>query len=163
MIISEKQKNFKNIYAKLTQNVPFALLVFLSAIRAFAFDDKGNRVGVKAFGQLETWNMDILHTEGTLARFAVEMNMPVVMIASPFFFAEFVAEYASPIFEGMYYIMFQKEGKGTEDARLVHRNHLSFQIAQTLRVLFAHQGLHYEYAVGGWSDAFRFQPADHIL
>ena len=83
--------------------------------------------------------MDILHTEGTLARFAVEMNMPVVMIASPFFFAEFVAEYASPIFEGMYHIMFQKEGKGTEDARLIHRNHLSFQIAQTLRVLFAHR------------------------
>ena len=97
--------------------------------------------GVKAFGQFETWNMDILHTEGTLARFAVEMNMPVVMIAGAFFFAEFVAEYASPIFEGMYHIMFQKEGKGTEDARLVHRNHLSFQIAQTLWVLFAHQCL----------------------
>ena len=65
-------------------------------------------MGVKAFGQFETWNMDILHTEGTLARFAVEMNMPVVMIASPFFFAEFVAEYASPIFEGMYHIIDRK-------------------------------------------------------
>ena len=32
-------------------------------------------MGIKAFGQLETWNMDILHTEGTLARFAVEMNI----------------------------------------------------------------------------------------
>ena len=82
-------------------------------------------------GQFDTKLQNrIIHTEGTLARFAVEMNMPVVMIASPFFFAEFVAEYASPIFEGMYHIMFQKEGKGTEDARLVHRNHLSFQIAQ---------------------------------
>lgn len=90
--------------------------MFLSAIRAFAFDDKGNRVGVKAFGQLETWNMDILHTEGTLARFAVEMNVPVVMIAGAFFFAEFVAEYASPIFEGMYHIMFQEEGKCSENA-----------------------------------------------
>ena len=40
---------------------------------------------------------------------------------------------------------------------------MEMQIAQTLRVLFAHQGLHYEYAVGGWPNAFRFQPADHIL
>ena len=93
-------------------------------------------MGVKAFGQLETWNMDILHTEGTLARFAVEMNMPVVMIASPFFFAEFVAEYASPIFEGMYHIMFQKEGKGTEDARLVHRNHRSEEHTSELQSRF---------------------------
>jgi hypothetical protein len=54
--------------------------VFLSAIRAFAFDDKGNRVGIKAFGQLETWNMDILHTEGTLARFAVEMKTKITTL-----------------------------------------------------------------------------------
>ena len=163
MIISEKTIEIQKYLCYINADASVALLVFLSAFRAFAFDDEGNGMGVEAFGQLETWNMDILHTEGALARFAVEMNVTVVMIASSFFFAEFVAEYASPIFESMHHIMFQEEGKGTEDARLIHRNHLSFQITQTLRVLFAHQGLHYEYAVGGRSDAFRFQPADHIL
>ena len=82
--------------------------MLLPAFRAFSLDDEGDRVGIETFGEFKTRDMDVFHTEGTLARLAIEMDMPVVVVALTVFLAKFVVENTSTILEGMYHVVFQK-------------------------------------------------------
>ena len=83
--------------------------MFLFAFRAFAFDDEGHGVGEEAFGQFKTRNVDVLHAEWALARFAVEVDVSIMMVAFSIFLAKLIVEDASSIFEGMHYIMLQEK------------------------------------------------------
>lgn len=132
------------------------MLVFLSAFWAFALDDERDRVGGEASRELETWYVDVLHAEGTLARLAIEVDVPIVVVALSIFLAELVVEDASPIFEGMYHIVFQEKGEHSEYARLVHRHHQPLDIAEAQRCACPRQRFHHEDAVGGGLNAFRF-------
>ena len=115
----------------------------LPTLRAFSLDDEGDGVGIETLRQLEARNMNILHAERTVARFAVEMNMTIMMIAFSFLLTQFVVQYPSSILESMNGIMLQKERQRAEDARLIHRYHLQFQILQTQRILLTRQSLHH--------------------
>ena len=118
---------------------------------------------IESFRQFEAWNMDILHAERTVARFAVEMNMTIMMITFSFLLTQFVVQYPPAILEGMNGIMLQKERQRAEDARLIHRHHLLLQILQTQRILLIHQSFHHQYAVGGGLDALRLQLMDNLF
>ena len=107
--------------------------------------------------------MDILHAERTVAGFAVEMNVTIMMITLSFLLTHFVVQYPPSILEGMNGIMLQKERQRAEDARLVHRHHLLLQILQTQRILLIHQSLHHQYAVGGGLDALRLQLMNNLF
>lgn len=132
------------------------MLVFLSAFRAFALDDERDGVGGEAGREFKTWYVDVLHAEGTLARLAIEVDVTIVVVALSVFLAEFVVEDASSVFEGMHYIVFQKKGEHSEDARLVHRHHQLLDIAEAQRCACPRQRFHHEDAVGGWLNTFRF-------
>ena len=86
-----------------------------------------------------------------------------MMITLSFLLTYFVVQYPPSILEGMNGIMLQKERQRAEDARLIHRYHLLFQILQTLRILLIHQSLHHQYAVGGGLDALRLQLMDNLF
>lgn len=88
----------------------------LPAFRAFSLDDEGDGVGIESFRQFEARNMDILHAERTVAGFAVEMNMTIMMITLSFLLTHFVVQYPPSILEGMNGIMLQKERQRAEDA-----------------------------------------------
>ena len=96
----------------------------LPTLSAFSLDDEGDGVGIESFRQFKTRNMNILHAERTVARFAVEMNMTIMMITLSLLLTQFVVQYPPSILEGMNGIMLQKERQRAEDARLVHRHHL---------------------------------------
>lgn len=130
--------------------------MLMSAIRAFSLDDEGNGVGVISFGQFEARDMDVFHAEGAMARFAVEVDVPIVVIAFAVLLAELIVEHTSSVFEGMHHLMLQEEREHTEYARLVHRPHQSLQIAEALRVLCFCQGLHHQYSIGGRANALAF-------
>lgn len=53
--------------------------------------------------------------------------------------------------------------KHTEDARLVHRHHLSFQHAEALGMRVALQSFHHEYTVGCRFDTLCLQFLDNIF
>lgn len=139
------------------------MLMFASAFRAFTFDDEGYGVGEEALRQLDTWDMDVFHAEGSLARFAIEVDVSIVVVAFSLFLAEFIVEDALPVLEGMYHVVFQEESEHPKDARLVHRHHFPFQSAEALRCLSFCQSLHHKDAVGSGLDALAFQFADNIL
>lgn len=81
--------------------------------------------------------MDVFHAEGALASLAVEVDMAVMMVAFSFFLAEFIVEYTSSVFEGVHHVVFEEKGEHSEDAGFVHGQHLVFQTAEALGVLFA--------------------------
>ena len=122
--------------------------MLLPTLRAFPLDDERDGVREETFGQLESRNIDVFHTERTLAGFAIKMNVTIVMITCAFLFAYLIIQNATSILEGMNHIMLQEKRKHTEDARLVHRHHLSFQRAEALGMRIALQGFHHQYAVG---------------
>lgn len=132
------------------------MLVFFSAFWAFALDDERDGVGGEASREFETWYMDVLHAEGTLARLAIEVDVPIVVVALSVFLAELVVEDASSVFEGMYHIVFQEKGEHSEDARLIHRHHQPLDVAEAQRCACPRQRFHHEDAVGGGLNAFRF-------
>lgn len=137
--------------------------MLLPTLRAFPLDDERDGVGEETFGQLETRNIDVFHTERTLAGFTIKMNMTIVMITCTFLFAYLVIQDAASVFESMNHIMLQKKRKHTEDARLVHRHHLSFQHAEALGMRVALQSFHHEYTVGCRFDTLCLQFLDNIF
>lgn len=139
------------------------MLMFASAFRAFTFDDEGYGVGEESLRQLDAWDMDVFHAEGSLARFAIEVDVSIVVVAFSLFLAEFIVEDALPVLEGVYHVVLQEESERPKDARLVHRHHFSFQSAEALRCLGFSQSLHHKDAVGSGLDALAFQFADNIL
>lgn len=137
--------------------------MLLPTLRAFPLDDERDGVREETFGQLESRNIDVFHTERTLAGFAIKMNMTIVMIACTFLFAYLVIQDAASVFESMNHIMLKKKRKHTEDARLVHCYHFSFQHAEALGMRVALQSFHHEYTVGCWLDTFCLQFLDNIF
>ena len=135
----------------------------LPTLRAFSLDDEGDGVGIETLRQFETRNMNILHAERTVARFAIKMNMTIMMITFSLLLTQFVVQYPPAILESMNGIMLQKERQRAEDARLVHRNHLQLQILQTQRILLTRQSLHHQYAVGGGLNALRLQLMNNLF
>lgn len=65
--------------------------------------------------------MDMVKAEGLLASLAEEMDMMVVVLTFAFAFTKFIRECAATVLESVDNIMLMKQGKHTEDARLVHR------------------------------------------
>ena len=122
--------------------------MLLPTFRTLPFDDERNGVGEETFGQLETRNMNVFHTERTLAGFTIKMNVAIVMITCAFLFTYLIIQDAASVLESMNHIMLQEKCKHTEDARLVHRHHLSFQHAEALGMRVALQSFHHEYTVG---------------
>ena len=57
------------------------MLMFASAFWAFTFDDEGYGVGEESLRQLDTWDMDVFHAEGSLARFAIEVDVSIAVVA----------------------------------------------------------------------------------
>lgn len=92
------------------------MLMFASAFWAFTFDDEGYGVGEESLRQLDTWDMDVFHAEGSLARFAIEVDVFIVVVAFSLFLAEFIVEDALPVLEGMYHVVFQEESERPKDA-----------------------------------------------
>lgn len=111
--------------------------MLLPAFRAFSLDDEGDGVRKETCGKFETWYLNVFHAERTLARLTVEMNVPIVVVALAVLFAKFIVQNATPVFEGMYHIVLQEKGEGTEDTRLVHRYHLAIQVAKAHRLHLA--------------------------
>ena len=134
-----------------------------SAIRTLPLDDEGNGVGVISFGQFEARDMDVFHAEGAMARLAIEVDVPIVVIAFAVLLTELIVEHASSVFEGMHHLMLQEEREHTEYARLVHRPHQSLQIAEALRVPGFCQGLHHQYSIGGRANALAFHFAYDVF
>ena len=65
-------KNLLTTYDFKSAGTPGGKHAFLSAmplpaLRAFSLDDEGDGVGIESFRQFEARNMDILHTERTVA------------------------------------------------------------------------------------------------
>ncbi len=137
--------------------------MLLPTLRAFPLDDERDGVREETFGQLESRNIDVFHTERTLAGFTIKMNMTIVMITCAVLFAYLVIQDAASVFEGMNHVMLQKKRKHTEDARLVHRHHLSFQYAEALGMRIALQSFHHEYTVGCRFDTLCLQFLDNIF
>ena len=54
--------------------------MLLPALRTFSLDDERDGVGIETLWQLETRDMNILHAKRTMARFAIKMNMTIMMI-----------------------------------------------------------------------------------
>ena len=79
--------------------------MLLPTLRAFPFDDERNRVGEETFGQLETRNMNVFHTERTLAEFTIKMNVAIVMITCAFLFANLIIQDTSSVLESMNHVM----------------------------------------------------------
>ena len=61
--------------------------MLLPTLRAFPLDDERDGVREETFGQLESRNIDVFHTERTLAGFTIKMNMTIVMITCAVLFA----------------------------------------------------------------------------
>ena len=122
--------------------------LLLPTFRTFPLDDERDGVGEETFGQLESRNMDVFHTERTLAGFTIKMNMTIVMITCTVLFAYLIIQDTSSVLKSMNHVMLKKKRKHTEDARLVHRYHLSFQHAEALGMRIALQSFHHEYTVG---------------
>ena len=151
------------LYYELYSSLDASATAFLPTFRAFPLDDERNRVGEETFGQLETRNMNVFHTERTLAGFTIKMNMTIVMITCAVLFAYLIIQDTSSVFESMNHVMLQKKRKHTEDARLVHRHHLSFQHAEALGMRVALQSFHHEYTVGCRFNTLCLQFLDNIF
>ena len=54
--------------------------MLIPALKAFSLDDERDGVGIETLRQLETRDMNILHAKRTMARFAIKMNMTIMMI-----------------------------------------------------------------------------------
>ena len=61
--------------------------MLIPTLRTFPLDDERDGVGEETFGQLESRNIDVFHTERTLAGFTIKMNMTIVMITCAVLFA----------------------------------------------------------------------------
>ena len=151
------------LYYKLYSSLDASATAFLPTLRTFPFDDERNGVGEETFGQLESRNMDVFHTERTLAGFTIKMNMTIVMITCTFLFAYLIIQDTSSVLKSMNHVMLQKKRKHTEDARFVHRHHLSFQHAEALGMRIALQSFHHEYTVGCRFDTLCLQFLDNIF
>ena len=132
-------------------------------LRAFPLDDERDGVGIEPLRQLETRNMNILHAERTMARFAIKMNMAIVMVTFPILLAQLIVQHSSAILERMHRIVFKKERESAENARLIHRYHLLLQVLETQRILLICQSLHHQYTVGGGLNALRLQFMNNLL
>ena len=152
---------FQRCFCPLYQALLSAML--LPTLRAFPLDDERDGVGIEPLRQLETRNANILHAERTMARFAIKMNMAIVMVAFPIFLAQLIVQHSSAILERMHRIVFQKERESAEDARLIHRYHLLLQVFETQRILLICQSLHHQYTVGGGLNALRLQFMNNLL
>lgn len=137
--------------------------MLLPTFRTLPFDDERNGVGEETFGQLETRNMNIFHTERTLAGFTIKMNVTIVMITCAFLFAYLIIQDAASVLKSMNHIMLQEKCKHTEDARLVHRHHPPFQHAEALGMRVALQSFHHEYTVGCRFDTLCLHFSDNIF
>ena len=82
--------------------------MLLPALRAFPLDDERDGVGIESLRQLETRNANILHAERTLTRFAIKMNMTIMMITRTILLAQLIIQNPSAILERMNRIMLQK-------------------------------------------------------
>ena len=82
--------------------------MLLPTLRTFPLDDERDRVGIEPLGQLETRDMNILHAERTLARFAIKMNMTIMMITRTILLTQLIVQHPSAILERMHRIMLQK-------------------------------------------------------
>lgn len=87
-----------------------------SAIWANPLDDEGHGMGKETFGQLKTWDMNILHTERAMAGLTIEMNVTIVVVALAILLTCLIVKYATPILEGVYHIMFQEKREGSKNA-----------------------------------------------
>ncbi len=81
------------------------MLGALSALGAFPFDNEGDGMGIKSFRQFESWDMNVFHAEGALARLTIKVNMAVMVIAFSLFLAHLVVEQPASVLEGMHYVM----------------------------------------------------------
>ena len=82
--------------------------MLLPALRAFPLDDERDGVGIETLRQLETRDMNILHAKRTLTRFAIKMNMTIMMITRTILLAQLIVQNPSAILERMNRIMLQK-------------------------------------------------------
>ena len=137
--------------------------MLLPTLRAFPFDDERDGVREETFGQLESRNIDVFHTERTLAGFTIKMNVAIVMITCTVLFAYLVIQDAASVLKSMNHVMLQKKRKHTKDARFVHRHHLSFQHAEALGMRVALQSFYHEYTVGCRFDTLCLQFLDNIF
>ena len=82
--------------------------MLLPALRAFPLDDERDGVGIEPLRQLETRDMNILHAKRTMARFAIKMNMTIMMITRTILLAQLIVQNPSAILERVNRIMLQK-------------------------------------------------------
>lgn len=75
--------------------------MLLPTVRAFSLDDEGDGMGVETSGELKTWYLDVFHAKGTLARLTVEVDVPIMMVAFAFLFAQLIVEDATAVLKGM--------------------------------------------------------------
>ena len=80
---------------------------------------------------------------------AIEMNVKVVDAAMVGVGAAFVFDNAFAVFESMHEMMFEKEGQGAEDARLIQGFQSLFQFGKRYGTLLRHKLLPYQNPVGG--------------
>lgn len=83
--------------------------MLLPTLRAFPLDDERDGVREETFGQLESRNIDVFHTERTLAGFAIKMNMTIVMITCTVLFAYLIIQDTSSVLKSMNHVMLQKK------------------------------------------------------
>lgn len=106
---------------------------------------------------MDGWDGGVFEAERLLAGLAIEMEMPLGMVAFALVvMTEFIVKNTAPVFERMHYIMICKERQYTEYTRFVKCEHLILHIPQTHRSSQLHKRLIDENAVDGWLDIFLF-------
>lgn len=97
--------------------------MLLPAVGTFALYHERGGVGGEALRQREHRHVYVIKTEGALARLAIKMYVPVLVVACAAVGAKFVVEYSTPVLKGVYHVVFEEKGEHAEDARLVHVRH----------------------------------------
>ncbi len=113
-----------------------------TALGAEAFDDKRNGMREIALGQMDRWNGRVLKAKRLLAGLAIEMEMPLRMVALALVVVtEFVVQYPTPVLKRMHHIAVGKQRQHTENTRLIQIEHLLLHVPQTHRTRQSHQRL----------------------
>lgn len=85
---------------------------------------------LKSFGKVNRRNGRVLEAERLLAGLAVEMEMPLCMVALALVVvAELVVQDAPPVFKRMHHILVGKERQHSEYARFVQIEHLPLHVS----------------------------------
>lgn len=132
--------------------------MFLGAGGAGAFDDEGDGVGDKTFGEGNVRNGGVLQTKGLLAGLTVEMEMTVGVVALAVgVVAEFVMDHPATVLKSMHHIVFREQGQYAEDTRLIQVEHLVLQVLQAHRAVQIDQGAIDQNTIDGRLHRFMLQ------